>query len=148
MIKLDGIDNQLIQLLARDAHRTSEELAQRLETSPATVRRKIRRLLDDRVIKVIAVADPDKVGLPVTTIIALDVNKEKVESIVGALREMPEVKWISTVFGRFDLLFGARFKSTEELSQFVQNRLTHVSGIRDSEVFICLNTIGGRYGQV
>jgi Lrp/AsnC family transcriptional regulator, regulator for asnA, asnC and gidA len=148
MVELDNIDKQLIQLLSRDARRTSEALAQELGTSSATVRRKIRRLIDDRTIKMIAVADPDKVGLPVTTIIALDVNKEKVETIVEELREMMEVKWISTVFGRFDLLFGARFESTDELSKFVQNTLTHVDGVSDSEVFICLNTIGGRYGQV
>jgi len=144
----DSIDEKLIQLLERDARQSSEVLAKQLKVSPATVRRRIKKLIQSGVLRIVALVDPQKVGFPLIAIIAFDIAHEKLESVIQMLADRPEVKYVSTTTGRFDVLIQARFRSTEELSDFVQKELPNVEGIRDSETFVCLQVKKGRYIQI
>ena len=145
MVIIDGLDERLIHLLENDARQSSEVLAAQLNTSPATIRRRVRKLIQSKVLRIVAVVDSSKVGLPLTAVIALDVAHEKLDSVTQMLVSRPEVKWISTTTGRFDILVMARFPSTDELSVFVQKELAKIEGVRDSETFICLHIGKGRY---
>lgn len=138
MAILDNLDKQLIKILHEDARRSSEVVAKELGVSPATVRRRIRRLVKNGVMHVIALVEPEKIGLHLTAVVALDVDHEKLNSVMNKLIKRPEVIWVATTTGRFDILLLARFPSHEELSEFVQGDLAKVEGVRDSETFICL----------
>lgn len=145
MVIIDGLDERLIHLLENDARQSSEVLAAQLNTSPATIRRRVRKLIQSEVLRIVAVVDSSKVGLPLTAVIALDVAHEKLDSVTQMLVSRPEVKWVSTTTGRFDILVMATFPSTDELSVFVQRELAKIEGVRDSETFICLHIGKGRY---
>lgn len=139
MNTLDTLDKKLIGILQQNSRQSSELLAKQLGVSPATVRRRIRRLITKGVIRIGAIVDHNKAGLPLAAVFALDVAPDKLDSTMQTLSSLPDVKWISTTTGRFDILAGARFPSTKELSDFVQKELTKVEGVRNSETFVCLN---------
>ena len=141
----DSLDEKLIQLLEKDARQSSEVLAKQLNVSPATVRRRIKRLIQSGVLRMMALVDPDKVGFPLIAVIAFDVAHDRLEAAMQTLADLPEVTWVSTTTGRFDILALVRFRSTEELSTFVQKELPNMEGLRDSETFICLQVKKGRY---
>ena len=145
---LDSVDEKLIQLLAKDARQTSKALATQLNVNPTTVRRRLMKLIRSGVIRIAALADPIKVGLPLITVIAFDVARHGLESAVQMLANQPEVKWVSTTTGRFDILVLAAFHSTDELTNFVQGRLANMEGLRDTETFICLQVGKERYMQL
>jgi len=142
------LDMQLIQLLGKDARQSSEALASQLNVSSATVRRRVKKLIKSGVLRIVAVADPAKVGLPLAVVIALRVNPESSASVVNLLTSRPEIKWVSTTTGRFDLIALARFASTDELSEFVQTDLPKIGGIRNSETFVCLRVLKPPYTQI
>ena len=142
---LDSLDEQLIQLLEEDANRSSEALGKRLKVSSATVRRRTKTLIQNGVLRIMAVTDPSKVGVPLSVVIAFNVAHEKLDSVTRSLADRPEVKWVSTTTGRFDLLIMARFRSTEELASFTQKELAKIEGIRDSETFVCLHVEKAHY---
>lgn len=142
---VDPADNPLIHLLGSDALQSSESLARKLEVSAATVRRRIRRLVKDGTLRVVAVVDPDRVGLPLAALLALDVPHERLQEVSEQLSSYPEVKWVSTMTGRFNIMALVRTASTDDLSNFMQNGLTRLEGIRNSETLICLNVKKGRY---
>ncbi len=142
---IDSLDIKLIQLLGQDARQPSERLAKQLNVSPATVRRRVRKLLKSRVLRIIGEVDPAKVGYRVTAVIAFDVAHEKLDSVTEMLDNSQEIRWLSTTTGRFDIIALAQFSSTDELSNFVQKELSHVKGVRDSETFVCLQVKKGRY---
>ncbi len=144
MVTFDSLDKPLIELLQVDAHQSSEKLARQLKVSPSTVRRRIRGLITSGVLHIVAVVDPDKVGFPLTAIIALDIAHEKLDSAMNMLASRSEVKWVSSTTGRFDVMAYAQFRSTEELSSFVEKELARMEGLRDSETFICLRVRKGR----
>lgn len=139
------IDERLTELLGQNAHLSSEALAKQLGVSAATVRRRLRKLLDSGVIRIVAVADPDKFGYPLSAIIAFDVSHDKLELATDALAQKSEVKWVSTTTGRFDVFVWAHFRSTDDLSEFLQKEVPTMEGLRDTETFICLSVKKGRH---
>ena len=141
MEKLDSLDVQLIELLQANARQSSEMIAKRLNTSPPTIRRRMRRLIKNGVIQIQAVVDPARVGLPLAAVIALDVEHDMLDSAMQTLTNLPEVRWVSTTTGRFDIIIQARFASTDDIFRFVQKEIAGIDGIRDSETFICLHLI-------
>jgi Lrp/AsnC family transcriptional regulator for asnA, asnC and gidA len=148
MVMIDKLNERLIELLSENARQSSDALARKLNTSPATIRRRLRRLIQSGVLRIVAVADANKIGLPLTAVISLDVNHEKLDSAIKMLTDRPEVKWVSTTTGRFDIIIIARFASTDDLASFVQKELAKVEGLRDSETFVCLQISKGRFTGV
>ena len=147
-IMINSLDDQLIQLLQTDASQSSEVLARQLHVSPATVRRRKKQLTRSGALRTVALVDPEKMGFPLVAAVALDVARDQLESAVQILSRRPEITWLSTTTGRFDILSLARFRSTSELANFVQRELAAIQGLRATETFICLEVSKGRYIQV
>ncbi|MBI4186883.1 MAG: Lrp/AsnC family transcriptional regulator [Chloroflexi bacterium] len=142
------IDERLVKLLGQDARQRSEALAKKLGVSAATVRRRVKRLIQNGLIRIVAVVDPAKFGFPLSAVIAFDVAHDKVEQATQALVNRSEIKWISTTTGRFDILVWAQFHSADDLSDFLQKEVSSVEGMRDTETFVCLHVDKGRYVQL
>lgn len=148
MNTLDATDQQLVALLAKDARQDSRTLAKQLNVSAATVRRRLSRLLQGGVLRIVGVVDPAKFGMGLLCLIGFNVAHERLESALEALAERPEVRWASITTGRFDVLAMARFSSNDDLAHFVARELPRIDGIQDCETFICLNTKKLRYASV
>ncbi len=139
MTTIDALDKRLIELMQDDGRRSTDALAKKLRVSPATVRRRIRRLIKEEVMRIQAVPAPAMIGLPLAAVIAFDVDHEKLGSVMEFLSDQPEVRWVASCTGRFDIIAIARFGSSDELYEFVQKRLLELEGVRDSETFVCLH---------
>jgi len=135
---IDSVDEQIVRLLGKDARQNSETLAKHLNLSAATVRRRLRKLLQSDLLRIVGVVDPTSFGFPLIVIITLDVTHDKVELATELLSNLPEVRFASTITGRYDVIVIARFRSTEHLSEFITKELGKVEGLRDSETFVCL----------
>ena len=145
MDKIDALDEKLIKLLVDDARQSSLKLAKQLKVSAATVRRRVRKLIESEVLHIVAAVDPNRIGLPLAALIAFDVTHEKLGEVMEMLANRPEVKWVSTSTGRYDILALVRLGSTDELSDLMQKELAQMEGLRDSETFVCLHVAKGRY---
>jgi Lrp/AsnC family transcriptional regulator for asnA, asnC and gidA len=141
----DSFDKQLISLMGQDARQSSEALAKKLNVSSATVRRRLRTLTRNDLLHIVGVADPANFGLPLAAVIALDVDHDRLDSAMDKLVNRPEIKWVSTTTGRFDIVAIARFPSTDSLSDFLTDELGKIEGVRDSETLVCLDVKKGRY---
>ena len=117
---LSLIDKKLIRLLQEDCTRGKETIAAVLGVSTATVRRRIKKLNEAGIVQLVARVDPNKIGNPLTTIIGFDIAHDKLVNAVKSLASKPEIAWISTTTGGFDIMAIARFESTEDLSEFMQ----------------------------
>ncbi len=145
MDKIDEIDNKLIKLLQQDAWQRAGALAKALDISPATVRRRLRRLIQNGVLRAKAIADSSIITLPLTVVIALDVAHQHLDHVAKTLTGLPEIAWLATTTGQFDIIVLGQFHSMDELSEFLQRQLTTMEGIKDSQTFICLHIDKGRH---
>ena len=73
IMAIDSIDEQLINLLMQDASKSSEVLAKQLNVHSSTIRRRIRKLVEQKKIHIIAIPEPSEVGLFLEAVVALDV---------------------------------------------------------------------------
>ena len=139
----DTIDQQLVKLLGQDARQSAEQLAKQLNIGAATVRRKIRKLIQNDSLHIVGIVDPAHFGLPLGVVITLDVSPDKLESTSDELSEQQEIKWLVTTTGRYDIIAGARFSSLDDLSVFNSNVIAKLDGVKNSEIFIVLGTSKG-----
>ncbi len=142
---MDIIDKQLVQFLEKDARQSTKVLAKKLSISPATVRRRIGNLIKGNVIRFVAVVDPDRMGFPLAAIFSFEVDLEKLDSAVEALKSRPEVRWLSTGTGRSNIVAVAQFMSTDELSNFTRNGVSKIEGIKHFETSIILKREKAHY---
>ena len=136
---IDLLDIQLIDLLMYNANISSTALAKQLRVSSATVRRRIKSLLEQGIIRIIVFPDLKKVGLPVVAVIAFEVSHEKIDSVLKALGEYPHAAWVVATSGRFNVMSVWWFNSTEELYRLLESEIGKIEGIRRSEIFIGLH---------
>ena len=144
-MSLDALDEKLVGVLKENARQSSEKLAKKLNVSPTTVRRRLKKLIRSGAVRMVALVEPSKAGISLLTIIAFDIAHDSLDSAVQILSEQSEVKWISTTTGRFDIMVEAAFHSTQELSDFLQKKLADIKGVKDTETFVCLEVKKGKY---
>ena len=138
IMTIDSLDRQLIDLLMQDARRTSEELARYLNVSSSTVRRRMKKLVDQGIVHIVAIPEPSEVGLFLEAVIALDVPHPKVVSVLEKLHSYPQIRWVAGMSGRFDIMAYVWLRSTDELHNFILE-VGKIEGVTKTETFICLH---------
>ena len=75
--KLDKVDCQMIHLLQKDGRMPNKSMAQKLGISEFTVRRRLKRVLDSGVIKIVAVANPIDLGFEIAGNLKIKIDLRK-----------------------------------------------------------------------
>lgn len=139
MAVLDDIDAKLIDILRRDGRTSNIDLARELGVSEGTVRRRFRALVDEEIVRVVAVTDVSKLGRRASALVGLKVAPAFVESVADELAGMEEVHYSAVTTGAFDVFCRVSFGSSLELSDFLRNRVGNIPGVRSTETFINLS---------
>lgn len=131
--RIDAVERHLIQLLQHDGRMTVTQLARSLGVTEVTARRKMRRLLDDGIIRIVATVDPFDVGYEAPVIICLKVARGRLDEVAEHLSALPEVRYIGASAGRADLIIEVVTRTSQDLARFLTTELVNVDGILDSE---------------
>ncbi|MDJ0950298.1 MAG: Lrp/AsnC family transcriptional regulator [Alphaproteobacteria bacterium] len=135
---LDPVERRIIHLLQRDGRMSTAEMAREIGVTEATARRKLNRLLDDRVIAVRAVAEPHDLGYGVTAVMGLDVAHDRIEAVAEALAAYDFVDSVSVVTGPYHILVQLALGSTAELYDFIMREIAAIEGVRDTHTFMTM----------
>ena len=138
---IDALDRRIISLLQLDGRRSNVDVARATGVAEATVRKRIDRLLRERVIRVVAVPMLDKVGMEIETITMLKVDLRLVDQISETLAAMSEVRSVRYATGEADIVIEAVFPSDDALLRFLTSRLASLPGIRATATSHVLKTI-------
>jgi Lrp/AsnC family transcriptional regulator for asnA, asnC and gidA len=141
---LDDLDRAITELLGIDGRMSSAELAQRLGAPEPTMRRRVRRLLQTGVVRVLAVVDPARTPDRVDALIGLKVDLSEINRVSAELAKRPELRYVGISTGEFDILAEGVFASQQALHVFLTECIGAVSGVRDSRTFVILHTV--KYG--
>lgn len=139
-LALDETDLRIIRLLQDDGRMSNVDVARALSMSEATVRKRVDRLLSEKVIRVVALPDLAAVGYPLVALLTLQVDLAKVEAVSRALAALPEVRWVSYATGEYDLVVEAVFPSDERLWRFLTEQVAAIAGIRSLSTSHVLRT--------
>ena len=146
---MDRLDVQIVSRLQEDGNATNASIARSILPSPVseeTVRRRLKRLMEDGYMKIVAVPDARRMGYETQVIIGLQVDADKVDDVADSLSEMDEVSWVSVTTGSFDIFGWAAVKSFDHLSDFLRTRVGRIEGVRKMETFLTLESKKQGYG--
>lgn len=135
-MKLSASDRELIVLLNQDARMTSAEISRQLGVAERTVRNRITRLINEGIIKLVAIVNPLDFGYDLVVDIFCEVEVLQREAVIAALTQMPEISYIAVSTGDQDLSLQALFKNSTDIHEFITTRLYRVPGIRRSRTVL------------
>lgn len=133
--ELDATDRQILRLLRDDARRPNAEIARAVGVSEPTVRKRIERLRQNGVMRIIGLLDPAATGFPVYAMILIEVEPGMVRDVGGRLAAMDRVANVSYITGRSQVWCEAMLPSNEALYEFLSHDLAFVEGIITTEAF-------------
>jgi Lrp/AsnC family transcriptional regulator for asnA, asnC and gidA len=137
-VSIDVLDLKIIQVLNRDARKPFKGIAEELGVSDATVRNRVRNMLDEGVIQRFnVVLDYHKLGRIIKAFIGLRVQPPKLKEIVDHLIENPDVQVLYRTTGEVDLFVEVIFKDMEELNSFLETEL-NLDGVTGTVVTIVI----------
>jgi len=123
----------MVELLQEDGRLTVTSLARTLGVTQLTARRKLRRLLGDGIIQVVATVDPFDVGYETPVIIGLKVKRAKLDTVARRLSDLPQVRYVGASTGRVDLIVEVVVRTNQDLADFLMKELGSLDGVLDSE---------------
>ncbi|NLJ53962.1 MAG: Lrp/AsnC family transcriptional regulator [Intrasporangiaceae bacterium] len=135
--RLDDISKAIIEVLQVDGRASYAAIAKEVGLSEAAVRQRVQRLLDAGIMQIVAVTDPIQVGFRRQAMIGIRVSGD-LESVGAALSEMPEVDYVVTTAGSFDVLAEVVCEDDEQLLELLSTRIRQLDGVQTTETFVYL----------
>ncbi|MCZ6615056.1 MAG: Lrp/AsnC family transcriptional regulator [Chloroflexi bacterium] len=143
---MDDLDRKLIELLQINGRASNASIARDVGVSEGTVRRRLRRLIQDGTIRVIGVPDPHKMGLNTVALVGIQTDLDKIDSVAATLAQLPQVQYVSLTTGSYDIFIWVAMSSSEELGNFLRQKVGAAEGIRRTETFVHLDIVKKGYG--
>jgi Lrp/AsnC family transcriptional regulator for asnA, asnC and gidA len=85
MARFDSADEKIIGLLRTNGRRTNADLARQLGVTEGAIRKKLRKLTSEGVLKVAAVADPQKLGYAIDVLSGVQVSPRQTQEVAKHL---------------------------------------------------------------
>ncbi|GAB6901458.1 Lrp/AsnC family transcriptional regulator [Kineosporia succinea] len=141
---VDVIDRKIIDQLRIDGRRSFGEIGRYVGLSEGSVRTRYKRLLSLGIVQVVGMPNAPKMGY-LEAHLSIRVRGATLASVATALSEMPEVKYVGSCIGSFDLIVDVRFESHQELSAFLSEKVRRVPGIETIETATTLEIMKDTY---
>jgi DNA-binding Lrp family transcriptional regulator len=139
--QLDAIDRQLIEILSLDARVSNRKIATDLGVTEGTVRGRIKRLQQDRLIAFTAITslqieDPAKLAF-----IGIQADVQNVQEIARQIADLPSINAVIITMGRFTILAVCLFSELDTLHDVASNQILSIPGVHHIETSIAVKTL-------
>jgi len=143
---MDQLDRNIIAILEENGRASNARIARTVRVSEGTIRRRLKRLINDGIINVTAVPDPQKLGYQSEALIGVQVDPDKVNEVAASLTELENTRWVATTTGSFDVFTWVTLPNAEALGLFLREKVGVIPGVRRTETFVNLNVSKRQYG--
>ena len=135
-MRLDATAKRIIELLQEDGRISYAAIAKAVGLSEAAARARVQKLLDSEIMQVVAVTDPTQVGFTRQAMIGVRTEGDPM-AVGDRLAEVPEVDYVVTTAGSFDLLVEVVCEDDPHLLDVIR-RVREQVGVVSSETFVYL----------
>lgn len=142
---VDELDLRIIGLLQQDARASNRRIAAELGVSEGTVRTRIRRMEDDKVIRIQAISDIRASGLGAAAYVGVHTEGGQGRAVAEAIVERVPINAVIRSLGDFDLYLVVARPSREELVATVLEDLGQLPGVRRTETIEICATLKHSY---
>jgi Lrp/AsnC family transcriptional regulator for asnA, asnC and gidA len=135
---MDEIDRGIIELLRADGRASHAAVSRALGVSEGTIRRRLSRLIDEGIIRVVAIPEPEQLGYHTSAFIGLKVDPARVEGVADELCALAETEQVVITTGSYDIFVWVSMPSSEALATFLHHQVGTIPGVRQTETFVTL----------
>lgn len=140
---LDDIDKRIIAELQVDGRMPFSTLAPLVGLSDAATRQRVNRLIERRVISIVALTDALALGFGFQAMVGVDVAGDPTE-VTAALEPVPEVTYIVITAGRYNLLIELVCVDAEHLLRLT-TMISQLPGVTGTETMTFLRMVKVKY---
>lgn len=130
-ISLDELDHKIIERLGHDARVSNREIGREFDLTEGTIRSRLKRLLDNKVIRVAAVTNANRLRNPILAYLWVEADTAAdIEKVAASLAQLPEIGFVATTLGRADVLAMTLVENGNELTDFLHQTIDKIPGVR------------------
>ena len=135
--RIDEIDRAILECLREDARMHASEIARRMGNMTArAVRNRLNRLINSGYIAVNACAVPDRLGLPISADIAMNVEPGMIEEVARHLVSLEETNYVAVTTGDTDISVSVVAASMADLQNIINKKLHTIPGVRKTRTYV------------
>ncbi|MFN5758340.1 MAG: Lrp/AsnC family transcriptional regulator [Sphingomonadaceae bacterium] len=139
--QLDDLDRQLIDILSQDARVSNRKIAADLGVTEGTVRGRIKRLQQERLIAFTAITGFSLSNHAKLAFIGVQAEVGKVREVAKEIAELPLVTSVMIAMGQFNVLAISVFDELENLVENASDRILAINGVHHVETSIAVKTL-------
>ena len=144
--KLDEADLAIVERLSLDARVSNREIAERLGVTEGTVRARVKRMEEEKLIRITAVTNIDRFKDAALAYIWIEVERSgQTKAVAEQLADITELGFVGVMLGRSDILAITMVRNAEHLAEFVHQRISVVEGVRGAHSTLGVNFIKHDY---
>lgn len=138
MSEIDITDLKIVELLMKDGRLPAAEIARRIGDgiSERVVRYRINRMVEDRVIQIWPVVNPQAFGLTTRADVVLEVESDAIMDVARKVAVYPNVSYVACSIGEMDVSIQVVGKDTTEIYRFVTEVIGKIPGVRKTTTSI------------
>jgi len=137
LIILDEIDRTIIHELQQDGRRPYGRIAEAARLSEAAVRQRTQRMLEEGVIRIVAVPDATLLGMTVGATLCIQCAGD-LGPVAAALDAINQIDFVVATAGNFDLLAEVQCEDHEALYRLINDSVRKLPGVQRVESHIYL----------
>lgn len=128
---------KILTELTHDASISVPRLSKKLDVNASVLYSRIKRLSKrDLIQKFTVIINEGMLGISVRAIVGINRDPKQKERIHAELLKIHEIRSISEVTGRFDMVVTVNARTLEELHNVVIELIGKIEGIQNTETFV------------
>jgi Lrp/AsnC family transcriptional regulator for asnA, asnC and gidA len=145
MHKIDKIDYDIVRLLMHDGRMPCVDIARKIGISGRSVRYRLDRLIDEKIIQVRAISNPMALGYTVIADVFIEVEPGLIPEVAQNLVNYDCVSYVACSTGERDISVQVIAKTNAEVYSFVTEVIGKIPGVRKTTTSIVPITLKDIY---
>ena len=133
---VDELDKLILQALNVDGRTPFTQIARQAGVSETTIRTRYQRLVDQGIVRTVGIIDPTALDYEATAMVAVSAEPSMVGKIASTIAGVPEVSYLATTLGSYDLILEVFCRDLSHLTDVVTRQIQQVPGVRATETLV------------
>lgn len=142
---LDELDCKIVRLMQLDGRMTYKAMAKELSVSEFTARKRLKRLIDTKVIEIVAVSAPSKIGYDIFGNLKIKIDLKKKNHVLEKLLEIEAFVWVGLYTGSMDIDADFVVRSMAELDELITEKVSEIDGIISTETSLMVKLVKDKH---
>jgi len=141
--QLDEIDRRIVEELQADGRTPVTVIGKKIGLSQAATRQRVQRLIENRIVQIAAITNPDTHGYTRSAMVGVRTNGD-LRDVARVISAIPEAYYVVICSGSYDILTEIMCRDDQHMLDLVA-QLRAVDGVVSTESFAFLDLVKWEY---